>query len=97
MKDLAYRPNVPVGSLPTPTTALAGVIVRLTTDNKAYWCDGTQWVDLTAAGDGGTAPRVYVQPTAPTVQANTPYIWIQTGLGPQGQDTAMWFEDGAFA
>lgn len=45
----------------------------------------------------GTVPRVYVQPTAPTVQANTPYIWIQTGLGPQGQDTTMWFEDGASA
>ena len=27
---------------------LAGVIVRLSTDNKPYWCDGTAWTDLTA-------------------------------------------------
>ena len=56
MKDIGYRNAVAVSSLPTASAALAGVTVRLTTDNKPYWCDGTQWVDLTATGSGGGSP-----------------------------------------
>ncbi len=56
MKELGYRNAVAVSSLPTASTALAGVTVRLTTNNKPYWCDGTQWVDLTATGSGGGSP-----------------------------------------
>lgn len=54
MKDLGYRNAVAVSSLPTASIALAGATVRLTTDDKPYWCNGTSWVDLTASG--GTAP-----------------------------------------
>jgi hypothetical protein len=48
MKKLAYDTAVVVAALPTAATALAGVIVRLSTDNKPYWCDGSAWVDLTS-------------------------------------------------
>lgn len=52
MKDLAYRAVPVVTVLPAPSASLAGVIARLATDNKPYWCDGTQWVDLSASGGG---------------------------------------------
>lgn len=48
MKDLAYRAVPVVGVLPAASVALAGVVVRLSTDNRAYWCDGTVWVNLNA-------------------------------------------------
>lgn len=47
MKDLSYRVVPVVTALPAASATLAGVIVRLSTDNKPYWCDGTAWVDLT--------------------------------------------------
>jgi hypothetical protein len=46
MQDLGYRQALAVPSLPTPSAALAGVTVRLISDNKPYWCDGTSWVLL---------------------------------------------------
>lgn len=52
MQELSYRSAVVVTSLPTPTTALAGVTVRLQSDNKPYWCNGTAWVDLSSLGSG---------------------------------------------
>lgn len=52
MKDLSYRSVVDVAVLPTPTSALAGVTVRLTTDDKPYWCNGTAWIDLSLVGSG---------------------------------------------
>ena len=48
MKDLAYRVVPVVAALPAASAALAGVVVRSSTDNRAYWCDGTVWVDLNA-------------------------------------------------
>lgn len=92
MKDLAYRVVPVVTALPAPTATLAGVIVRLSSDNKPYWCNGTTWVDLTAAGAGGTQ-EVFVQPTAPT-PTGSPYLWIQTGLGADGTGFTFWVEDG---
>ena len=56
MRNLAPDIAVVVTSLPTPSSALAGAIVRLQSDNKPYWCDGTRWVDLTATGSGGGSP-----------------------------------------
>lgn len=53
MKSLSYDQVAAVAALPTATTALKGTIVRLTTDDKPYWCNGAAWVDLTATGAGG--------------------------------------------
>lgn len=50
MKDLAYRAAPLVSVLPAASAALAGVIARLSTDNKPYWCNGTTWVDMTLLG-----------------------------------------------
>ena len=70
MQDLFYRSAVAVGSLPTPTAALSGVTVRLTTDNKAYWCDGTSWLDLTAG------KNITISASAPSNPALND-LWIQ--------------------
>lgn len=32
-----------VAALPAASAALAGTILRLATDNKPYWCDGSTW------------------------------------------------------
>lgn len=50
MRDLAYRQAPVVSALPAASVAIAGVVVRLSTDNKPYWCDGTAWFDLTQPG-----------------------------------------------
>lgn len=55
METLAYRKLPRVTALPTPVVGLAGGTVRLSTDDKPYYCDGTQWSDLTATGAGGSA------------------------------------------
>ena len=54
MRDLAYRIAPVVGALPAASVAIAGVVVRLSTDNKPYWCDGTAWFDLTQPGGNDT-------------------------------------------
>ncbi|MBK8336986.1 MAG: hypothetical protein IPL03_10515 [Sterolibacteriaceae bacterium] len=48
MRDFALRMAPLVTALPAPTSAIAGAVVRLTADNKPYWCDGTAWLALTA-------------------------------------------------
>lgn len=48
MRDLSLRLLPEVSSLPTPGAANTGSIVRLAGDGKPYYCDGTQWIDLTA-------------------------------------------------
>jgi len=50
MLDLSARTVVAVAALPSPTPALAGVILRLDGDDKPYWCDGAAWIDLSGAG-----------------------------------------------
>lgn len=40
-----------------------------------------------------TNKPIFVQPTAPT-PTGSPYLWIQTGLGPSGTDFTFWIEDG---
>lgn len=47
---------------------------------------------------GKDAPvQFFVQPTQPDVPPGTKYQWIQTGLGPEGQDFTLWFDDGEIA
>lgn len=46
MRDLSFRIGPVVAGLPAASVALAGVVVRLATDNRPYWCDGTAWFDL---------------------------------------------------
>jgi hypothetical protein len=46
MRDLASRLVPVVVTLPAASSALAGAIVRLVTDSKPYWCDGTTWSAL---------------------------------------------------
>lgn len=51
MKDLAFRATPVVAALPVASAALAGVVVRLATDGKPYWCDGLSWLGMTQTGD----------------------------------------------
>lgn len=92
MQSLSLRNCVAVAALPPATTALAGVTVRLLSDNKPYWCDGTYWHDLTATAAGG-ADLLYVGESAPSVPGGTAYAWIQTNVDGAGGMT-MWVEDG---
>lgn len=52
-KQLGYVAVAKVPSLPTPSSTFEGVILELSSDSKPYYCDGTQWIDLTDAGTGG--------------------------------------------
>lgn len=58
MQQLSAVKQLAVAALPTPSAAWQGVVVRLTTDNKPYWCDGSSWVDLSATGAGGTGVSI---------------------------------------
>lgn len=68
MKALSPQPVVVVAALPTATTALAGAIMRLSGDNKPYWCTGTAWIAL--------GPQITVSSSAPGSPA-TNDLWLQ--------------------
>ena len=78
MKDLAYRAAPVVSALPAASAALAGVIARLSTDNKPYWCDGTAWVDMTLLGSADT--RLTTARLVADVTNNTTTLANVTGL-----------------
>ena len=74
MKDLAYRVVPVVSALPAASAALAGAVVRLSTDNHPYWCDGTTWIDLVPE------PRLSTVRLAADVTNNTTTLANVTGL-----------------
>ena len=74
MKDLAYRVLPVVSALPAASAALAGAVVRLSTDNHPYWCDGTTWIDLVPE------PRLSTVCLAADVTNNTTTLANVTGL-----------------
>lgn len=78
MRDLAYRLAPVVSALPAPSVAIAGVVVRLSTDNKPYWCDGTAWFDLTPPGGNDT--RLSTVRLAADVTNSTVTLADVTGL-----------------
>jgi hypothetical protein len=53
MDSLAFKKTVAVPSLPVASAAMKGVLAHLSTDDKPYWCNGVQWIDLTLVGPGG--------------------------------------------
>ena len=69
MKLLSPQAVVAVAALPNATAALAGAVMRLTTDNKPYWCDGAAWFDL-------SAPVITVSTTAPGSPALND-LWVE--------------------
>ena len=78
MRDLAYRIAPVVSALPAASVAIAGVVVRLSTDNKPYWCDGTAWFDLTQPG--GNDPRLSTVRLAADVTNSTVTLADVTSL-----------------
>lgn len=78
MRDLAFRIAPVVSALPAASAAIAGVVVRLSTDNKPYWCDGTSWLDLTLAGVND--PRLATTRLAADVTNSTVTLADVTGL-----------------
>ena len=74
MKDLSYRVVPVVSALPAASAALAGAVVRLSTDNHPYWCDGTAWIDLVPE------PRLSTVRLAADVTNNTTTLANVTGL-----------------
>ena len=59
MKLLAALQAPVVSALPTASTALAGSIMRLSTNNKAYWCDGSAWraLDIVVSASAPSNPQ----------------------------------------
>jgi hypothetical protein len=59
MKQLAAQTVAVVSALPSASSALAGAILRLSTNNKAYWCDGSAWValDITVSASAPSNPQ----------------------------------------
>ena len=68
MRSLGFDQVTAVAALPTASMALAGVVVRLTTDGRPYWCNGTAWIDLGQA--------ISVSSTAPASPALND-LWLQ--------------------
>jgi len=78
VKDLSYRVVPVVAVLPAASTNLAGVIVRLASDNRPYWCDGTTWFDVLLAV--GSDPRVTTARITADVINSTTTLANATGL-----------------
>ena len=71
---MAPKPARRVSALPAASAALAGAVVRLSTDNHPYWCDGTTWIDLVPE------PRLSTMRLAADVTNNTTTLANVTGL-----------------
>lgn len=74
MRDLSYRVAPVVSALPAASATLAGAVVRLSTDNHPYWCDGTAWIDLVPE------PRLSTVRLAADVTNSTTTLANVTGL-----------------
>ena len=46
--------------LPTAATTIKGNIYEVTADNNLYFCDGTQWVNLTSGGSSSSSDIDYI-------------------------------------
>jgi hypothetical protein len=56
--------------------------------------DGTLAMLSDIGGSGITGDKpVFVQATPPTPPGGN-YLWVQTGLGPTGDNVTFWIEDG---
>lgn len=82
MKELAYRPMPIVSALPTPSAILKGVILVLSTNNKPYFCDGTQWICM-------------VQPTTAATIGFDAGTWQAPDMNVWNSQVCEWVPPGA--
>ena len=54
---------------------------------------GAEFKQVRVEMAGTAAGNTFVGPTPPAVHP-TAYLWLQTGLGPDGNDMTLWVEDG---
>lgn len=78
MKDLSFRQAPVLAALPAASATLAGVIARLSTDGKPYWCDGVSWIDLTQSASSDT--RLTTARATADVTNSTTTLANATGL-----------------
>ena len=71
MKTLSYRSLPKIGTLPTASSGLEGVITEQTSDKKPYYCDGATWVDLSASGSGSGLTYTIVATSGSSPSVNT--------------------------
>lgn len=90
MKSLSQKQIPEVAELPTPSEKYRYSILTLLADDKPYWCDGTTWYPMLSS----SSTNMVVSSLAPSFPAGQNGLWIQTGLGPTGDDFTFWFEDG---
>jgi len=69
--------NLPQYSSAPPGTAVQGDMYYNTSDDKVYVHDGVNWLDMTAAGGGGSGNTVYYQTSEPS-GASSGDVWIDS-------------------
>lgn len=74
--------------------------LKPSTGRKYIWYvdgDSGQWIELEStsivggSGGSGSAPPTYIQDTQPNL--DSPFVWVQTGLGEDGTGVTLWFND----
>lgn len=83
-----------VGLLPDPLQPDTIYYVRTGAGYVQYVTDSTGSIAHTMNVAAAGQQQVFVQPTEPSVSAGVPFIWFETGLGPEGTDMTLWIEDG---
>lgn len=75
-----------------------GVTISPQTSNVTITPAGDVRVNISQGVEGAQGPAgpqiLFIQPEAPVVVPGTPYMWVQTGLGGDGQGFTVNFEDG---
>lgn len=82
--------NIEVGPVPPANPQDGTLWFDNTYTLELYVWDADKWVSTTGAG-GET--EVYVQPSVPNANITRPYLWIETGLGTDGEGFSVWFND----
>lgn len=80
--------SITIGPTPPPAPSAGDLWFDNTYTLELYVWDGDTWVSTTGAGGS----QVYVQDNTPTI-STSPFLWIQTGLGTDGEDFTVWFND----
>lgn len=84
--------KLPSGPTSSRGSSIAGLI-RFNEDTTGVeYFSGSSWITLGSGGSG--SQQVFVQTTQPSVPPGTQYIWVQTGLGLDGQGLTFWVDDG---
>ena len=92
MRDLAMRAPVAlaVAEAATEPVPEGHPTIWSTLAQKHLSWDGLKW---SATGHGSAQGHTYVQGTQPAFAPSEKALWVQTGLGPSGNNITIWIKD----